>query len=78
MKNEVKVISGVVDIPIGKLHHQYLAKITPLELYEPVDPMHVLKSHHVTLLKRIMKYGLNKKKLIPTKYWQERRHRANI
>jgi len=36
------------------------------------------KAHHVKLLKTIIKYGMNKKVLKKTKYWQERRHRYNI
>ena len=75
---EIKVISGIVDIPLDQLHHQYIPKCTPLELYPGADPMHVLKSHHVRLLLKIIKYGLNKKVLKKTKYWQERRHRYNI
>jgi len=75
---EIKVISGIVDIPLKDLHHQYVAKVTPLELYSKDDPMSVMKCHHVSLLKTIIKHGLNKKILIKTKYWQERRHRYNI
>ena len=75
---EIKVISGIVDIPLDQLHLQYIPKITPLEMYPGSDPMLMLKSHHVRLLKKIIKYGLNKKVLKKTKYWQERRHRFNI
>jgi len=76
--SEIKVISGIVDIPLNKLHHQYIAKCTPLEMYPGEDPMHVMKSYHVKLLNTIIKHGLNKKRLIKTGYWQERRHRYNI
>jgi len=75
---EVKIISDIVDIPLDKLHHRYVARVTPLELYEAVDPMHVFKSHHVSLLKTIIKHGLDKKRLMKTPYWKERQHRYNI
>jgi len=76
--DEFKIISGLVDIPLDTLHHQYKPKLTPMELYPGLDPMHVFKSHHVGILKLIKKVGLNFKKLKHHPYFQERRHRYNI
>ena len=78
MADEVKIISDIVDIPLDRLHHQYVAKVTPLDFYPGADPMHVFKSHHVSLLKTIIKHGMDKGRLKKHPYWQERRHRYNI
>jgi len=75
---EIEIVSRTVDIPLKNLHHQYKPKITPMELYPGEDPMHVKKSHHVSLLKLIKKVGLDFKKLKDHPYVQERRHRYNI
>jgi len=75
---QIKIISGPVQVRLDTLHHQYKPKLTPLELYPGPDPMHVMKSHHVGLLKTIIAHGLDKKRLMKTPYWQERRHRYNI
>ena len=77
-KGEIKIVSKLVDIPLGTLHHRYIPKITPLEMYTAEDPMLFSISHHVSILRKIMKHGLNFKKLKKYPYVQERRHRYNI
>jgi len=75
---EINIIPGYVQVRLDTLHHQYKPKLTPLELYPGPDPMHVFKSHHVSLLRRIAKVGLNWDKLKAHPYVLERQHRFNI
>ena len=75
---EIRVVTGLVDIELDKLYLRYLPKITPLELYPGSKPMRFKHSHHVDILKRIAKVGLDFKKLKDHPYIQERRHRYNI
>jgi hypothetical protein len=73
--SEIKIIKPV-NIKVSELHHRYLPKITPMHIigYRR-DPMHISRSPHVKLLRTMVKYGFNKRKLKQTKYFQERRHR---
>lgn len=68
-----------VSASVGNLHHRYLPKITPMYIlgYKE-DPMHISRSPHVKLLRTLIKYGFNKRKLKQTKYFQERRHRYSL
>lgn len=76
--DEIKIIKPV-EIEVNSLHHRYLPKITPMYIlgYKP-DPMHISRSPHVKLLRTLVKYGFNKRKLKQTKYFQERRHRYSL
>ena len=75
---EIKIIRPV-NIEVNSLRHRYLPKITPMYIlgYKP-DPMHISRSPHVKLLRTLVKYGFNKRKLKQTKYFQERRHRYSL
>ena len=75
---EVKKVGKIVKVPIMRLHLQYLPKVSPIWLYPGKDPYRIDKTHHVTLLRHIIKYGLNWKKLKKLKYVAERRHRYDI
>jgi len=77
-KGEIKIISKPRMVRLDKLHLQYLPICCPLWLYPGVDPMRVSRTHHVSLLKHIIKHGMDWKKLKRTKYVRERRHRYDI
>lgn len=76
--DEIKITKPIT-VEVNKLHHRYLPKITPMYLlgYKR-DPMHISRSPHVKLLRTLVKYGFNKKKLRQTRYFQERRHRFSL
>lgn len=69
---------GFIEIELAKLHHRYIPKITPLDLYPGADPMLFSKSHHVSLLRTIIKHGLDWGRLKKHPYYVERQHRYNI
>ncbi len=75
-KDEVKVISKLVDIPICDLHTQYVHNVTPIELWN--YDMSVLTSPHVELLRYIKKHGLNWKGIWKLRYVAERKNRYKI
>ena len=75
---EVRKVGKIVKIPIIRAHLQYLPKISPIWLYPGEDPYRIDKTHHVTLLRHIIKHGLDWKKLKKLTYVKERRHRYDI
>jgi len=78
MSKEVRKIGRITKIPILSLRLQYLPKISPIWLYPGEDPYRIDRTHHVALLKHIIKYGLDWKKLKKLTYVKERRHRYDI
>ena len=75
---EVRKIGKVVKVPIKIIHLQYVPKISPIWLYPGEDPYRMERTHHVALLRHIIKYGLDWKKLKKLLYVKERRHRYDI
>ncbi|HUV81577.1 MAG TPA: hypothetical protein VMW53_00665 [archaeon] len=78
MKGEVKYVGKIVKFPVKEIRLQYLPKISPIWLYPGLDPYRMENLHHVTLLKHIIKHGLDWKKLKKLTYVKERRHRYDI
>jgi len=75
---EVKKIGKVVKVDIMHLHLQYLPKVSPIWLYRGEGPYRIDRTHHVALLRHIIKHGLDWKKLKKLNYVKERRHRYDI
>jgi len=75
---EIRKIGKITKVPILSLHLQYVPKISPIWLYPGEDPYRIDKTHHVGLLKHIIKHGMDWKKLKKLPYVKERRHRYDI
>jgi len=76
--SEVKIVSGPENIKLADLHHRYIPKVTPLNLYPNKDPMLFTESHHVSLLRLILEKGLDWALIATHPYFLERQHRFNI
>lgn len=75
-REDLEVISDLVDIPLKKLHIQYIPVVTPIELWN--YDMSIKNSPHVELLSIIDEFGFDWEVLKKTRYWVERRHRYSI
>lgn len=69
---EVKIISKLKLIELKKLHIRYIPVATP-PLWN--NDMSLKNSPHVELLRLIIKYGWDWKKLSKSRYWKERKRR---
>jgi len=76
--DDIRAISKCENVPLSELHHRYIPKVTPLNLYPGKDPMLFSESHHVSLLRLILEHGFNWPMIAEHPYYLERKHRHDI
>ena len=71
--DEIKIVSKLTDIPLKKLHIQYIPVVTPMNIWN--NDMFLKNSPHVELLRIIYKHGFKWERIMKSRFVQIRRHR---
>jgi len=74
--DDIKIVSGTVDVPLKDLHIQYVHNVTPAELWN--FDMSLANSPHVELLKLIREKGFDWDEIWKTRYVAERLNRFKL
>jgi len=71
---EIKITSKLVEIPLEKLHIQYVPVLTPMNIWK--NDMSLVNSPHVELLRLIESFGFNWERIMESRFVKVRQHRA--
>lgn len=74
--SDIKITSKLVEIPLEKLHVQYVPVVTPLEIWK--NDMSLVNSPHVELLELIKQHGFDWKRIKRTRFYAVRKHRESV